>query len=123
MKQNTLKARPHGRGRSSGHWVESNIWFNIGVSKTEAAMVKSIAARLRQMNPRPPVANPIQMLLCKKTSADSLRMLLQTALAHFDVVEPLMIQDMNHARQEGFRMDDFWRDIIAGQHVMIGGGR
>jgi hypothetical protein len=30
----------------AGHWIEGNIWFKLGVSKTEAKMLKVIAGEL-----------------------------------------------------------------------------
>jgi hypothetical protein len=85
----------------SGHWIEGNIWFNLGLSKTEAKMLKAVATRIFDG---------------KVTSALTARALLQAALAHYDVLEPLILQDAAYAHDEGFLSLDCYRSkVIAEQ--------
>ena len=92
----------------SGHWIEGNIWFNIGVSKTEARMLKAIKDQILL---KPGTQN---------SSAKTMRILLQTCMAHYDVLEPLMFQDVNYSDKEGFLLtDDYLKGLIAQQHARI----
>ena len=89
----------------AGDWIQGNIWFNIGLTKTEAPMLKTIGRRLFN--------KPVK-------SALVLRMLLLTALAHYDKLEPMMISDAAYAQAEGFLTEDhFLHGIIASQHAKI----
>jgi hypothetical protein len=100
------KAAP-GKIEHSGHWIEGNIWFHLGLSKTEAAMLKAVSGNL-----------------CTKklTSAYAARILLQAALAHFDVIKPLIIRDSIYSVAEGFNgADKYLQGVIRQQHAKIAG--
>jgi hypothetical protein len=93
----------------SGHWIEGNIWFKLGLSKTEAKMLKAVAGKI----------------FCKKAkSANVARVLLQGALAHFDKLAPLLIQDSDYAFQEGFVTTDCYvKSLVEQQLAKIAGGK
>jgi len=88
-----------------GDWVQSNIWFKIGLTKAEAPMLKTIGRRIFNGPPK---------------SAAVLRMLLLSALAHYDKLEPMMFQDVRYSQAEGFfQTDSYLHGVIAGQHAKI----
>jgi hypothetical protein len=87
----------------SGHFVESNIWFRLGLSKTEARMLKVIA---------------VKKLTSKATSAEAARFLLQGALAHFDVLDPLFKQDATYMEDEGFSCHDHYLKAVIGRQLV-----
>ena len=88
-----------------GHWIEGNIWFNLGLSKTEAMMLKAIAGDIFTKSAK---------------SAAVARVLLQAALAHYDVMKPLIQRNAAYSADEGFfMMDCYLKGVIAGQHAKI----
>lgn len=90
---------------SAGHWIEGNVWFKLGLSKTEAKMLKAIAGELFTKN---------------TTSAEVARVLLQAALAHYDVLKPLVRRDAAYSKAEGFLiLDDYFKGGIARQIAKI----
>jgi hypothetical protein len=92
---------------SSGNWIYSNVWFKIGLPRETAAMLKTIRQRI--------YVNP-----AKTTSAETLRLILWVALAHYDVLEPLMLRCCNYADAEGFsRTDVYIKELIDRQHLKI----
>ena len=91
------------------HNIRANIWFKLGMSKTEAAMLKTVSRRLFNG---------------KATSAAAARALLQAALAHFDVLRPLIHRNAGYQIDEGFlTMDCYLEGVIARQHAKISGGK
>jgi len=70
----------------SGHWVKANQWFSIGLSKEEVAMLKMLREDLYLGQE-------------KHSLADTLRMLVQAAMAHYDVLRG---KDDAYGRGEGF---------------------
>jgi hypothetical protein len=89
----------------AGHIIRANIWFKLGLSKTEASMLKTIAGTLFTKKVRSVVAA---------------RTLLQAALTHYDVLEPLIFQDARYRDDEGFTMLDCYLDgLITRQHAKL----
>lgn len=120
MKKSPGKSKPAAQPakmQCDGHWVEGNIWFKIGLSKTESEMVKTIAGRIWDKR-----CNPFGGTSTKPPSGATLRALLQTCLAHYDVFEPLLIQDVNYSQAEGFSVPDLYlKGVIAQQHEKLAG--
>ena len=89
----------------AGDWLRGNIWFSVGLAKTEAAMLKAIGRRIFRG---------------RVSSACVARLLLLHALAHYDKLEPLILQDATYSESEGFCItDDYLHGVIAGQHAKI----
>lgn len=107
MKKSTAKTKAKTapvKMESSSHWIEGNIWFKLGLSKTEARMLKAVAARI----------------LTKPHSGYTARLLLQSALAHYDVIEPLIFNDARYSEKEGFlNGDSYLKGLIALQCAKI----
>lgn len=90
---------------SDGDWLQSNIWFKIGLTKAEAPMLKTIA---RGLFKKP------------ATSACVARKLLLTALAHYDKLERMMYEDEAYSKAEDFLMTDMYlHGLVARQHAKI----
>jgi hypothetical protein len=90
-----------------GHIVKANIWFKLGLSKTESSMLKTVAS---------------EIFTKERRSAAAARALLQAALAHFDILKPLIYADARYKQDEGFRlMDDYLEGVIARQHAKLSG--
>ncbi len=88
----------------AGDYVWSNIWFKIGLSKPEAALLKIIGVQCFEGN---------------LASAKIARILLQVALAHFDKLEPILAQSSNYAEQEGFRWNEYLIGCAKHQQAML----
>lgn len=111
--KSTAKARAKAKPvikESAGDWIFGNIWFKIGLSKTDAAILKTIGSKI---------------FAGKVNSAVVARRLLITALAHFDKINPLMLQDAKYAALEDFRQDVYLRGLVKNQHAAFlrGGSR
>jgi hypothetical protein len=88
-----------------GDLIQCNIWFKIGLTKTEAPMLKTIGRRIFGMT---------------VSSAAVLRTLLLSALAHYDKLEPLMFADGYYKRNEGFLThSEYLHGVIASQQANI----
>ena len=83
----------------AGHWVDANIWFHLGLNKTEAAALKAAAKRLL----------PAQ----HRTSARAAYWLLRAALAHFDQLYGLLSNDLRYAEAEGLSFDRYLESLAA----------
>jgi hypothetical protein len=83
-----------------GHLIESNICYcKIGLSSAETAALKKVRRRLF-VRPN------------KVTLAETMRTLVLTAMAHFDTVCPLVLNDGWYARNEGFLGIERYQDNI-----------
>lgn len=90
---------------SDGHRIEGNIWFKLGLSKTESRMLKAVAGDICTKNTK---------------SAAIVRILLQAALAHYDVLKPLILFDSDYSNNEGFlSLDCYLKGVIAQQNAKI----
>ena len=90
---------------SDGDWIQSNIWFKVGLTKHEAPMLKTIGRRIYE--------KPV-------SSALVLRKLVLLALAHYDKFEPLLFSDYRYAEVENFlNFDAYMHGLIAIQHAKI----
>ena len=88
-----------------GDWLQSNIWFKIGLTKAEAPMLKTIGQRIFN--------KPV-------SSACVARTLLLAALAHYDKLEPMMFRDVAYSEAEDFWMPEMYlHGVIVGQHAKI----
>jgi len=87
--------------------VHANVYFKIGLARETSAMLKTVRQRLYGKN-------------SKATSALALRRLIQFALAHYDVLEPLAFGDLDYFNAEGFQfMDSYFKELINRQHLKI----
>jgi hypothetical protein len=110
-KFHTVKRKVQIKAKCSGHAIESNIWFRLGLSKTEASMLKAIAF-------------DGNIFVSNAPSAFIARALLQAALAHFNVLKPLIIQNITNRTEEGFStMDGYIKGVIAHQRAKILGAK
>jgi len=100
-----LKPKATAKMEYAGDWLQSNIWFKIGLTKAEATMLKTIGRRIFN--------KPV-------SSAEVARALLLSALAHYDKLEPMMFQDVVYSQAEGFwKTDMYLHGVIAGQHAKL----
>jgi hypothetical protein len=91
----------------AGHLLETNICYRLGLSKTEAGMLKAIYG---------------DIFLEKTTLSKVARVLLQAALAHYDVLKPLMLRDQAYSVNEGFLLrDSYLQGVIAQKIANISG--
>jgi hypothetical protein len=98
-----VKRKSQIKAKYAGHTIESNIWFKIGLSKTEVSMLKAVAVHGG-------------MFVGNAPSAFIARALLQAALAHFNVLKPLIIQNIANRNDDGFlTMDSYLKGVIAHQ--------
>jgi hypothetical protein len=110
VKAKIIPAKPKAKAAPAkmeydGDWLQSNIWFKIGLTKAEAPMLKTIARRI--------FSKPV-------SSACVARTLLLTALAHYDKLEPMLFRDVGYSQAEGFVMPDtYLHGVIVGQHAKI----
>jgi hypothetical protein len=85
----------------AGHSLLENVWFRIGLSKMEAKMLKTVAEK---------------NFVAGTSSSKVARFLLQAALAHYDLIGPLLIQDERYCRSEGFMlMDVYMQGLVSNQ--------
>lgn len=78
----------------AGHWVDANIWFHLGLNKSEAAALKVAAERLL-----PPGRY--------RTSARAAHWLLRAALAHFNNMHLMIDRCVHYANAEGLDIDKY----------------
>ena len=110
MKANIIPAKPKAKAAPAkmeydGDWLQSNIWFKIGLTKAEAPMLKTIARRIFNK---------------PGSSACVARRLLLAALAHYDKLEPMIFRDVAYSQAECFSMTDMYlHGVITGQHAKI----
>ncbi len=83
-----------------GHPTAENEWFNIGLSPVEVAMLKNIQARI--------FINPMGT-----TRAQTIRLLILGALAHYDTLGAVLFGDAEYLQNEGFECsEDFFEKMI-----------
>lgn len=109
MKAKIIPAKPKAKAAPAkmeydGDWLQSNIWFKIGLTKAEAPMLKTIGRRIFNK---------------PGSSACVARRLLLAALAHYDKLEPMMFRDVAYSEAEGFWPDMYLHGVITGQHAKI----
>jgi len=75
--------------KSAGNAEAENEWFNIGLSKTEVAMLKKIQAE-------------IWIAPEDSTRAKTIRVLLLGALAHYSALARVLFADAEYCKHEGF---------------------
>ena len=78
---------------SAGHIVDGNIWFKLGLNKSEAAALKAAEKRLLPAGPH-------------RSSARAAHWLLRAALAHFNQVHQMLDHSIRYAKAEGLRIED-----------------
>ncbi len=76
----------------AGHQVDGNIWFKLGLNKSEAAALKAAAERLLPAGPH-------------RTSGEAAHWLLRAALAHFQHVHQMLDHSVRYAKAEGLFID------------------
>jgi hypothetical protein len=55
----------------------------------------------------------------KVPTSTTVLLLIQSALAHFDVLKPLVFRDLDYANSEGFDGPEFLSSKVAIQHARI----
>jgi hypothetical protein len=91
-----------------------NQWYKIGLSPDEVKAIKSIHGEV-WADPR------------MKNKAETIRLLVSAAIAHYDIIGPLMSNDAEYAQTEGFLLRE-WHvlDLIKNRfkfETMDGGRR
>ena len=81
--------------KTAGHATAENEWFNIGLSKMEVAMLKNIQAKV-WIKPE------------NSTRAQTIRLILQAALAHYDTLASVLFGDAEYCAKEGFETSDLF---------------
>ena len=88
-----VKAIPKEKIESAGHIVDGNIWFKLGLNKSEGAALKAAALRLLPAGPH-------------RSSAQAAHWLLRAALAHFNQVHQMLDHSIRYAKAEGLNITD-----------------
>jgi hypothetical protein len=89
----TANSRP--RIEYAGKNIVSNFWVKIGFSREELGALRQIT-RLFENRKHQTVGNCAMMVL-------------ETALMHWDKLEPLVFADQKYAKDEGFKHLEFFR--------------
>lgn len=100
-----MKAIIREKIESAGHLYQGNVWIKIGLNQKQAKALRVVAGRLLKPG--------------WQTSAAAARMLLVTALAHYDALEALFFQDQRYAKTEGFLCRDDYQSKLACRQLGI----
>lgn len=79
----------------AGNFVATNFWVKIGFSREELGALAQIAGILEQKK--------------HQTTGNAARLVLTTALMHWDKLEPLAFADEKYAEDEGFAHKEIFR--------------
>ncbi len=83
-----------------GNQIETNYaWLKLGLNKGELAAIKHIAARVWK--------KPVD-----QTSGKTLRLVVQTALMHWDKIEGFVFSDEKYWQAEGFLCREFFQRAL-----------
>ena len=94
----------------AGNWVVKNFWVKIGFSREELGALSQIAGIFEQKK--------------DQTTGNAAKLVLNTALMHWDKLEPLAFADQNYAEAEGFPIkENFRAKIIAHKFNLPQSGR
>jgi hypothetical protein len=84
----------------SGAITQANRWFKIGLSPVEVAAVRLIR-------------EDIFSGASRETLAKTIRALVVAVIAHYDVIQPLMVKDAAYADSEGFIFVELYQQALA----------
>jgi hypothetical protein len=92
--------RPPTVWQGACHTEKTDEWFQIGLSNLEVAALKLAQERVWAL-PDCRVLRAIDSDFATDTTSATVRVLLVGALAHFDVLLPLLLKDAESMRQRG----------------------